>query len=272
MTTTLEDQLRSTLRTHARDFSPRGSETDVRRRVQRRRRRRQLVPAVGAAAAITAAIVVVARQGDDTDRTSVAAQAPDGGATLGARTDRDPRVQVVLPGWTTTHLFTFGTEEHTADDLADPTKAASLVGVEYQFVRPGQRLQLHIYSGGKKMYDARTGGDPRSTVRAFGRDASLLDYDEHNGRGGRYRLDVLVGDHTWEFDGAPFVSAEDFLAAIESLRLVSHEDWLASLASAEASHVVTDGGPDAEPVPDTATADHAPVGSAISAPPPPGDR
>lgn len=274
--TTLEDQLRSTLRAHARAFSPRGSESEVRRRVQRRRRRRQLVPAVGAAAAMTAAVVVVAQQGDDTARTSTAAEAPDGGVPLGARTDGDPRAQVVLPGWTTTHVFTFGLRSVTPGDLADPAAADTLVGVEYQFARGAQRLQLHVYGGGRGMYEARVGSDPRTDVVAFDRDASLLDYGD-----GRYRVDVLVGDDTWEFDGEPFASVEDFLAAVESIRLVPHDEWLASIAGAEFVHVATDGGPtvsEAGPEPEGTTVSvpttaPASSGSTLSgAPSAPADR
>ena len=57
------------------------------------------------------------------------------------------------------------------------------------------------------------GGDARSDVEAFGLPASLLDYGT-----GRYRLDVLIGEHTFEFDGEPFANVEDFLATVNALQ------------------------------------------------------
>jgi hypothetical protein len=47
----------------------------------------------------------------------------------------------------------------------------------------------------------------------FGQPASLLDYGN-----GRYRVDVLVGDYTMEFDGEPFGSVDDFLATVGTAR------------------------------------------------------
>ena len=103
-------------------------------------------------------------------------------------------------------------------------------------------------------------------MTVFGAEASLLDY----GRG-RYRVDLLVGDVTFEFDGAPFASVDEFLATIEAVQVVDAATWEASLVGAERHVLETDTEPGAPIIGDadgTATAD--PVSSSEAEAPPPG--
>jgi hypothetical protein len=200
-TAPLEDQLRATLRRHAGHTAPRADATDVRRRVQRRRRRRQVVPAVGAVAVIAAGIVVTSVKHDNS-RTSTAAEVP-GGPSFTPRADGPAYVE--LPGW---QLERYAEIRYPAD--AD---TPAVTEPEYQWTRGGQRMQLHVYPGGNAMYEVRVGSDARSDAKVYGKDASLLDYGT-----GRYRVDVLIGEATFEFDGEQFASADEFIAAIEEAR------------------------------------------------------
>jgi hypothetical protein len=120
-------------------------------------------------------------------------------------------------------------------------------GIEYQFTRGGTSLQLHLYAGGRATYEMRVGGDQRSSVEALGRPASLLDYGN-----GRYRVDVLIGDRTWEFDGEPFTSVDEFLAAVDAIQEVDEATWQRSLADATVHPIDASG--------------TAPAGPATSAP------
>jgi hypothetical protein len=190
-TTGLEDALRATLRRRAGSVPPRADAGAVHRRVHRRRRRRQIVPAVAAVAVIGGGIAVTAWK-DDPAETSTAAQPPQ--ESLAPRSETTPYVE--LPGW---HLERYH-EIRYAGGVVEP---------EYQWTSDGRQMQLHLYPGGQAMFDLRVSGEVRPDVELFGRPASLLDYGT-----GRYRVDVLVGDDTFEFDGERFESADDFLAAI----------------------------------------------------------
>jgi hypothetical protein len=75
-----------------------------------------------------------------------------------------------------------------------------------------------------------------------------------HGVGGRYRLDVVVGNYTFEFDGEPFASREEFVAIAGSLAFPDHAAWDASLAGADKSTV--DATSDAPP---NATAEATPA-------------
>ena len=204
-TSPVEDTLRSTLQRHASQPAPRGDAGDVRRRVQRRRRRRRAVPAAGAVAVIAAGLIATSLK-DDPQRTETAAALDDGPATPGTQfaPRADAPAYVTLPGWEVTRY-----QEVRYLATAD---APALTESEYQWEHAGQRMQLHFYDGGQAMYELRVSGDARSDVELFGLPASMLDYGN-----GRYRVDVLIGDYTLEFDGEPFASREDFLAVIGTL-------------------------------------------------------
>jgi hypothetical protein len=231
-TTSLEDQLRDTLRRNAHGPAPRGDTADVRRRVARRRRRRRVAPAVGAAAIVAGGILVVGRAGDD-DRTSTAAEEPAPGAASDATVEfplrADAPAFVELPGWQATYYVEI--RSHLAD-------GGTLADNEYQWSSDGKRLQLHAYDGGADAYRQRVDGDERSEVELFGRTASLLDYGN-----GRYRVDVLVGEYTLEFDGDPFADADEFLATVRMVRPTDVAPPAAITAAPIEVHLDEDGMP-----------------------------
>lgn len=341
---TIEEQLRTTLRDRSRTYVPLADEADVRRRVRHHRRQRQLVPALGAAAAIAAGVTVVSIRQNDTDRTSTAAQASQPGtspdaASPGVTLPDGELPLLVLPNWSTArfqriqvqrsldHLHqavvtgddgrratvftvsepfvsqpkaepvdvngavggltapgngpvvvTWPTHEGTATVVTENLSAGDTLQIargtsidsglrvvaveavpdgmtlefpslatagstdaEYEFVRGDRRLQLHLYGGGDETYDLRISGDERSDVRALGRDASLLAYGN-----GRFRVDVLIGTHTWEFDGQPFADVDEFLAAVDSVKVVDQATWDRSIVDADvSSFTVDDHGPSA---------------------------
>jgi hypothetical protein len=207
MNAPLEDQLRSSLQRHAAWTPPPADAGDVRRRVQRRRRRRHAVPALGAAVAVAAGVAITTRADHGRDRTATAAsgETPDQGSAI-ALVDRSGGLAFVeLPGW---QLERYAEIRYPAGE-----GTAAVSEPEYQWTRDGRRMQLHLYPGGRAMYDLRVGGDVRQDVEAFGRPASLLDYGT-----GRYRVDVLIGEDTYEFDGESFASADAFFAAIGAAR------------------------------------------------------
>jgi hypothetical protein len=236
--TALEDHLRTTLQRRAAGPAPRGDAADVRRRAARRRRRRRAVPAVGAVAVIAAGLVAINRA-EGTDRTATAAE---GAGPQGPREylplDSSPLPLLVLDGAPTVRYF----------EMRYTGVTPTIVEPEYEFLVDGARLQLHLYPGGQPTFDLRVDDDGRTEVTVLDRDASLLDYGD-----GRYRVDVLVGDNVWEFDGEPFGSVDEFLAVVGRVRAVDQHAWDASVAEAERSELESDGLP-GEPVPGEATA------------------
>jgi hypothetical protein len=245
--TALEDQLRASLHRQAGQASPRRDAADVRRRVARRRRRRQLGPAVGAIAVIGAGIVAIGRADDGDGRTSTAAEVagPDGAS--------DGRAFVPPTGPAVPLLALEGAPTVRYQEMRHTAEAPPVVEPEYEFAVGDARLQLHLYPGGADMLAVRTHGEQRSTVSVLGREASLLEYG-----GGRFRVDVLIGDYVWEFDGEPFGSLDEFLAAVEGVRVVDQATWDASLVGVVRDVFETDapiGEPAVGAVPPNATAE-----------------
>jgi len=95
----------------------------------------------------------------------------------------------------------------------------------YQFERGDQRLQLNLYDNGPQGYEQRVSDHetPRA-VTAQGVDAVIQDQG-----GNRYRIDLLDGWWTWEADGQPFTSADDFVHTVDTLRVVGRDEWIATL-------------------------------------------
>jgi hypothetical protein len=115
-----------------------------------------------------------------------------------------------------------------------------------------------MYDGGEAVYEMRVRDDGRREIEAFGQKASLLDYGN-----GRYRVDVLVGEHTFEFDGEPFASLDEFLATINSSRPAA----AAPPAEVTAERVTATQNADGTPTPATVPADQE-SGTATTLSPP----
>ena len=175
------------------------STTVIATRARRRERRHRGV--VGTLIALMLLGTVVVFRADGRDGVTTAAE-PSADTALPAALPAVP--QVVLDGWTATYFI--------AHDGY----------VEYQWQRDGARLQLSFYQSDDLA--ARMSGDQRAQVSVRGGAGSLLDYGN-----GRYRVDWVERGRTWEADGEPFASKAAFLAAIETVRGATSEEWLATL-------------------------------------------
>ncbi|MET0895574.1 MAG: hypothetical protein ABWY80_06965 [Acidimicrobiia bacterium] len=107
----------------------------------------------------------------------------------------------------------------------NPLTNAERITATYMFERAGQRIQLTLYDNGPQGYEQRLSDHetPRA-IRVQGADAVLQD----QGRG-RFRIDLLDGWWTWEADGGPFASADDFTQTIDAIRGVDRDTWHATL-------------------------------------------
>jgi hypothetical protein len=114
-------------------------------------------------------------------------------------------------------------------EVADRAAIAALgVYSEFEFQRDdGATVQISLYPGGELAFAERVSDDEsgRSTVTLGDEEVSLLDY----GDSGRYRADVKRGFWTWEFDGEPFATPDDFLDLVSAVRVIDEETWRATV-------------------------------------------
>jgi len=118
---------------------------------------------------------------------------------------------LLLPGWTTVG---FSTLDASAGSGGPPY-------VEYQFARDDQRLQLSFYA--ESEYGTRV-GHLIEPVPVRGGNGQLLDYGN-----GRYRVDFIEGNRTWEADGGPFASPQAIVDVLETIEGADPQTWKASL-------------------------------------------
>jgi hypothetical protein len=101
--------------------------------------------------------------------------------------------------------------------------------IEYQFSDGTRTLQVSFYEQG-----SRTGNSTNPTeVRLRG--ATGITTDEG---APRYRVDWDEQGQTWEADGEPFASIDDFLSTLEGLRVLDQAAWQASLPSGVGSSIL----------------------------------
>ena len=91
---------------------------------------------------------------------------------------------------------------------------------EYHFVNGDQTLQVSFYDQG-----SRTGNETNPTeVRLRGTDGVTTDEGAP-----RYRVDWDEQGRTWEADGSPFATVDDFLSVLEGLTVIDQSAWTAEL-------------------------------------------
>jgi hypothetical protein len=125
-----------------------------------------------------------------------------------------PRFGIDEAGWTMTYA------------------SESDLGGSYSFEHTdGRTLEIHTFGGGEDGFRGSIGGDQRITLTENGEEWSLLDYAATPEGGGdaRFRANVLRGDWTWEFDGAPFTSPTAFLDTVTGIHPVDDATWDATL-------------------------------------------
>ena len=98
---------------------------------------------------------------------------------------------------------------------------------EYQFDRnDGTRVQISFYPGGPQALALRVQGETLTTLDAGNEQLSVLAESPPDGR---YRGDILRGFWTWEIDGGPFTSTDEFVQFFGHLRIVDEAEWQANL-------------------------------------------
>lgn len=206
MTVDLEDRVRESLREHAHGIEVRGpSPEGVFRRVRARRvRRRTTRAAVGVVAVTVIAFGIASRESNSTVKVDHAANQP-AGAPLGHP------AMVALDGWKVTAVFVIDTY------------------TEYQFANGDQKLQVSFYDLG-----SRTGNSTNPTEVALRRTTGVTT-DEG---APRYRVDWDEQGRTWEADGEPFPSVDEFLSVLEGLRVIDEATWRAILPDGVAQSIL----------------------------------
>jgi len=196
MTVDVEDRVRNAFREQADAIQlPAARPELVFDRVRERQIRRRTTRAVVAVVAVAViGFAAVQRNGSTTVQAGHAA-AP-AGATLGQP------AYVTLPGWRVNALFVLG--EYT----------------EYQFTDGQRTLQVSFYDVGTR------DGNRTNPTEVDLRGTTGVTTDEG---APRYRVDWNEQGRTWEADGAPFTSTDDFLSVLEGLTVIDEPTWKASL-------------------------------------------
>ena len=196
MTIDVEDRVRATLRERAAGVEVRAARPEaVFERIRTRQLRRRTTRAVIAVTVVALiGFAAVVRNGSTSVQTGHAA-AP-AGAPLG-----QPAF-LALAGWHVNALFVLGPY------------------TEYQFTDGARTLQVSFYDLG-----SREGNKTNPTeVRLRGTTGVTTDEGAP-----RYRVDWNEQGRTWEADGAPFTSTDDFVSVLEGLTVIDEPAWKASL-------------------------------------------
>ena len=127
-------------------------------------------------------------------------------------------------------VITVGTLPDRAS-LAD-RQVADAVGryASYSFTNiDGRTLEINLSAGGPRSLWGRIGDAQQRETRSLrGEEWSLVDYTSQ-GVPGRYRADVLRGFWTWEFDGGPFGSLDEFVDTVAGVQTIDDAAWQAAL-------------------------------------------
>lgn len=108
----------------------------------------------------------------------------------------------------------------------DATVAALTRSATYVYQHDdGRAVELTMYAGGASMFRLRTLDAPGSVIKATNGEQILVQHEN----GDRYRADVQRGFWTWELDGKPFDSADQFVQFVESVAATDEATWEQSL-------------------------------------------
>ena len=198
MTIDVEDRVRETMRRQARDIGVRGpSPEGVFQRVRERRLRRVTTRAVvGVVAVAVIGFGVASRESNTSVKVGHAANEPAAGV---AEALGHPAM-IALDGWKVKYVGVIAAY------------------IEYRFTDGTRDLQVSFYDTG-----SRTGNSTNPTEVAL-RGTTGITTDEG---APRYRVDWDEQGQTWEADGQPFASVDEFLAVLEGIRVIEQATWKA---------------------------------------------
>jgi hypothetical protein len=196
MSIDVEYRIRESLREQASGIEVRGPRPEgVFQRVRERRVRRRMTRAVAATLVVALIGVGALRPGSSTTVQAGHANRP------AAAVLRHPAM-IALDGWKVTYIAVV--DSYT----------------EYQFTDATRKIQVGFYELG-----SRTGNKTNPTEVTVRR-ATGVTTDEG---APRYRVDWDEQGQTWEADGEPFADVNEFLSALEQLRVIDEATWKASL-------------------------------------------